>query len=149
MIATIEHKQQHYRINLAEPIDLSLPFTTRANAASAWYVDPISSEPVRGDGFVGDVAQGGPVNFRNLSFNPHGNGTHTECVGHISRERESVNESLERYFWLAELVSVRPVQQGDDHLITAEAVQAALGDARPEALVIRTMPDDDSKQTRQ
>ena len=149
MIATIEHQQQQYRIDLAEPIDISLPLTARPEATSAWYVEPMQSEPVRMDGFVGSVAEGGPVNFRNLRFNPHGNGTHTECVGHISREHESVNDSLKRHFWLAQLVTVTPEPQGEDHVITQAALQQALGDARPEAIVIRTLPNDEGKRSRQ
>ena len=48
--------------------------------------------------WVGDVKQGGSVNFRNISFNPHGNGTHTECVGHISKEDFSINQCLKKFF---------------------------------------------------
>ena len=60
-------------------VDLSIPL--RGNGKenpSAWYVEPPSMEPVRGAGFVGSVAEGGAVNFRTISFNPHGHGTHTE-----------------------------------------------------------------------
>ena len=42
--------------------------------------------PVVAGDFVGSTASGGPVNFFNIRVNPHGNGTHTECVGHIARE---------------------------------------------------------------
>ena len=55
--------------------------------SSAWYVDPMSDiqRPYETDeGFTGSVAEGGSVNFRNIAFNPHGNGTHTECLGHIT-----------------------------------------------------------------
>ena len=39
----------------------------------------------------GSVAEGGSVNFYDIDFNPHGHGTHTECIGHISKEKESYN----------------------------------------------------------
>ena len=41
--------------------------------------------------WIGSVEKGSSVNFRNIKFNPHGHGTHTECVGHITPKIHSVN----------------------------------------------------------
>ena len=79
-------------IDLASPFDLSLPLIADRKGPSAWYVEPMRIEPVRANGWVGAVAEGGSVNFRDIAFNPHGHGTHTECVGHITEVVHSVNE---------------------------------------------------------
>lgn len=150
MIAQITHQGQAFSVDLSQPIDISLPLAASKQAASAWYVPPISIEPVRMDGFVGSVNEGGSVNFRNILFNPHGNGTHTECVGHISKEPYSVNQALKRFFFTAQLITVQPEQQGDDAVITLPQLQAALANKPfPEAVVIRTLPNDAQKRTRQ
>lgn len=130
-------------------IDISIPYRTSKDAASAWYVDPIKIEPVRGDGFVGSVEEGGSVNFRDVTFNPHGNGTHTECVGHIAPECFSVNQHLKKWMFNALLISIEPIERDGDLVMTAEQFQATIGDHRPEAIVLRTLPNDASKLKRQ
>jgi arylformamidase len=86
MIASLFHKGKDYKIDLYQPIDISIPLSTDEKCTSAWYVSPMKLEPVVNGNWIGDVSKGGSVNFRNITFNPHGNGTHTECVGHISKE---------------------------------------------------------------
>ncbi|MBT5977081.1 MAG: cyclase family protein [Flavobacteriales bacterium] len=130
-------------------IDISIAYRTTKEAASAWYVEPIKIEPVRGEGFVGSVAEGGSVNFRDITFNPHGNGTHTECVGHIAPECFSVNQHLKQWMFKALVITLEPKQVGEDLVLTLEQFQTAIGNDRPEALVLRTLPNDDSKVNRQ
>ena len=122
-------------------IDLSIPYRTTSEATSAWYVGPIIIEPVRGDGFVGSVQEGGSVNFKNITLNPHGNGTHTECVGHIAPECFSINQHLTKWMFDAELVSITPEKQGDDLVITKSQIVEALSGAQCEALVLRSLPN--------
>ena len=40
----------------------------------AWYIDGPRREPVRLGDWVGDVNQGGGVNFFDVHFNPHAHG---------------------------------------------------------------------------
>lgn len=148
MIASIEINEQTFRFDLDQPIDLSLPLGTNPNSASAWYVDPVKIEPVKGDGFVGDVNQGGSVNFNNIFFNPHGNGTHTESVGHISKEKESINQYLKRFFFTARLITVHPEKRGEDEVITEREIRELLKE-KCEAIIIRTSPNGPDKKTRQ
>ncbi len=95
-----------YKADLNQPLDISIPLSP--DGPRAWYVDPMTIEPVRTDRFTGSVAEGGDVNFRNIFFNPHGHGTHTESVGHIDREVTSVNATLSQYFFSVLLVSLEP-----------------------------------------
>ncbi|MFN5373708.1 MAG: cyclase family protein, partial [Flavobacteriia bacterium] len=71
---------QHF-IDTSAPIDLSLALSASPDNPRAWYVDAPRMEPVRANGFIGSVAEGGAVNFRDVFFNPHGHGTHTESYG--------------------------------------------------------------------
>ena len=41
MIATIFHKGKDYKIDLYQPIDISIPLTAEKNCVSAWYVEPM------------------------------------------------------------------------------------------------------------
>lgn len=141
-------------IDLSQAIDISLPITTQADAASAWYCPPATIEPVMTEHFVGDVNQGGAVNFRNVSFNPHGNGTHTECVGHISKEWNSINDCLKEFFFVAQLLSIQPkVLENGDQVINQAALEQAWRIAEKElnvkALIIRTLPNSVQKRKTQ
>ncbi len=153
MIATIEHKGRSYRIALNDPIDLSLPLAGDAIGPRAWYVGPVVMEGVCDGEKVYTVANGASVNFRNVFFNPHGHGTHTESVGHITPEILPVGPLLQRYFFTAQVMSVRPSERRHadgqmDHVITLEHCRGGIGENPPEALVIRTLPNDDAKRTR-
>lgn len=146
MFVTINHKGKTYKTDFDQPIDISIPLRAGKENVSAWYVEPVSIEPVRMGDWIGDVKQGGSVNFRNIRFNPHGNGTHTECVGHISKEDYSINQCLKKFFFLAELITVLPEQSGtNDHIITKKQIEDALAGKKPEALVIRTLSNPPEK----
>jgi arylformamidase len=147
MIATIFHLGREYKVDLFKPIDISIPLTNSEECASAWYVGPMKLEPVVTGEWVGDVNKGGSVNFRNITFNPHGNGTHTECVGHISKEFYTINKSLERFMFVAELITVLPTQlDNGDFVITRKQLAGVLSEAnKPEALVIRTLGNSPAK----
>lgn len=146
MFASISHKGKTYKADLSKPIDISIPLRAGEKNVNAWYVPPVRIEPVVMGDWIGDVNKGAPVNFRNVFFNPHGNGTHTESVGHISQENYSVNQSLKEFFFIAELVSVLPEEQANgDFVITKKIIQNVLGDKTPEAIVIRTISNPVSK----
>lgn len=149
MKTTISNNNNEYQIDLSEPIDISIPLTADINNPTAWYVNAPSFEPVQGDGFVGDVNQGGSVNFRNIYFNPHGHGTHTECVGHISKESYTINQCLKQFFFLAELVSILPEKQGEDYIITESQIKDAYKSTDAKAIIIRTLPNDTDKLSKQ
>ena len=132
-------------MNFKDGIDISIPFRTTPSATSAWYVGPITIEPVRGEDFVGSVKEGGSVNFRDVTLNPHGNGTHTECVGHISPECQSINQHLTRWMFEAILITIEPSKRGEDLVITKAQIIQALSERIPEALVLRTVPNTSGK----
>lgn len=147
MIATIFHAGKEYKVDFYNPIDISMPLSTDPNSTSAWYVGPMKLEPVVMGEWVGDVSRGGSVNFRTVTFNPHGNGTHTECVGHISKEFYTINQGLKRFMFLAEVITVLPFElENGDFVITRKQLEELLKQSgKPEALVIRTLGNGKNK----
>ncbi|HLG04321.1 MAG TPA: cyclase family protein [Bacteroidia bacterium] len=144
MFATITHKGKTYKVDLSRPHDISIPVSP--HGARAWYVEQAKFEPVRSGNWTGAVKEGGSVNFRTIVFNPHGHGTHTECVGHISPEIENVNAHLRNWFFIAELITVLPEQQENgDFLITRKQLEILLEGKRPEAVVLRTVANSGAK----
>lgn len=149
MKTTIQHNNTLLEIDLSKPIDISIPITNTDDNLIAWYIDKPVIEPVKFDEWVGKVSSGmSSTNFNNILFNPHGHGTHTECLGHITRDFYSVNQALKQFFFSAELVSVSLEKRGEDLVITKEAIAKALSGNTPEAIVIRTLPNEPSKKSR-
>jgi arylformamidase len=141
---------------IGEPIDISIPLRFNGPQPNAYGAEMASSKPVEAGDLVGDTRLGGSVNFEQYTFIPHCNGTHTECVGHITNERISVRDCLQDAFIPAFLISVSPEWIGgsDDLVITLEALEAATEAfshplSRDKALIVRTLPNDDSKMTRE
>lgn len=149
MIARIQHNDQNFEVDLSKPIDISMPLTNTDENPIAWYIEKPVIEPVRFGHWIGKVSEGSSsTNFNNIFFNPHGHGTHTECVGHITKEFYSINQYLKSFFFTAELVSVMPEIRGEDLVITKKQIENALGDKLPEAIVIRTLPNLQEKRSK-
>ena len=149
MKATINHNSQTFQVDFSKPLDISIPLTNTDENPIAWYIEKPEIEPVRFGDWIGKVSEGSSsTNFNNIVFNPHGHGTHTECLGHITKEFYSINQSLKAFFFLAELVSVEPESQGADFVITKEQIEKALNGKTPEAIVIRTLPNLKEKRSK-
>jgi kynurenine formamidase len=140
--------ERHY-IETNKPLDISIGLRAGNDNPRAWYVDPPRFEPVRANGFLGSVQEGGSVNFRDVYFNPHGHGTHTECCGHITPEVFSVNKTLTKYFFKATLISILPdVLENGDHVIFAHHFSSLTKTDFSEALVIRTLGNQEDKKSK-
>lgn len=147
MKTTIQHNNKTYEIDLAQPIDISLPIQNNHLNPIAWYLSQPEINPVIMGDFVGSVASGkSSTNFNNILFNPHGHGTHTECLGHITKDFYSINQTLKQFVFIAELISIEPEFFEDDFIITKTQVEKALKGNTPEALVIRTLPNNSDKK---
>lgn len=154
MKATITHQNQTFQVDLSKPIDISLPLSNTDNNPIAWYIEKPQIEPVRFGNWVGSVEGGATTNFNNIFFNPHGHGTHTECLGHITKEFLSINQALKNFFFTAQLISIQPDIQGEDFVITKNQLEKALNvqtlhrNVSPEAIIIRTFPNLDEKKSK-
>ncbi len=150
MIAEIEHSSKKYKIDLSKPIDISIPIDMSRQNISAWYLDAPKIAPVESGDWVGSVTEGADVNFNNIQFNPHAHITHTECVGHITKELYSINKNLKQFFFLAEVITIVPEEiENGDLVITKKQLKVAFGDKKREAVIIRTMPNSDDKLNNQ
>lgn len=131
-------------IDTSAPIDLSIQISSEG--VLAWYLKPPRFEPVRENGFLGSVAEGGVVNFRDIYFNPHGHGTHTESHGHITRDVFPVSQCFSKYFFKCLLVSVEPtLMENGDRVVLGHQLAEVLASNPCEALAVRTLPNAESK----
>jgi len=146
------HLDSERYIDTSKGLDISIPLSNDEKNPLAWYVDKPVFEPVRAEGFIGLVTEGSSTNFRNISFNPHGHGTHTECLGHITSEIYSVNKKLKDSFLTAEVITIVPdktwneKEQLFDEIISYNLLQEAITSSQVEAIVLRTSPNTLSKK---
>ena len=150
MLAKITHNKETFTVNLLEPIDISVPITSKSNP-QAWYLDKPQFTTVKNGDWVGSVKDGGDVNFRTITFNPHSHGTHTETVGHITSQIHSINKHLKTFFFIVEVVTVIPEKletPDNDFVIKASQFDSVLNDSSAQALIIRTLPNLEDKKTK-
>lgn len=138
------------KINSMKYIDISIPLDKDAVGPNCFYAPLFEASPVVAGDFIGDTSKGGSVNFFNVKINPHGNGTHTECVGHIAKERIYINDVLKHSFFSAKLISVFPTRlENGDKVIMKNQIKEALEDYNnEEALIVRTLPNEEDKMRR-
>jgi arylformamidase len=143
-----------------EAVDISIPLKFNGPQPNAFGVESATAKACEHGSLVGDTRRGGSCNFEQVTLIPHCNGTHTESVGHVTKERISVRECLTDVLVSAKLISVDPQPAvtcgesyavpfgGKDIVITRSSLEQAIASDRPDALVVRTLPNDDSKLTR-
>src|SRR5690606_34459978 len=148
MKATITHNQKTYNIDLAKPLDISLSLRGDDKNPVAWYLGSPKITPVKDGDFIGKVSEGASTNFNNIQFNPHAHGTHTECVGHITREFHSINEYLKTFFFTARLISIQPEREGEDMSTYKEKNKKKITKDEVDALIIRSRPSYIDKRIR-
>lgn len=139
--------RKNYQADLSQAIDISIPLKDGFENPNCFYAPIPEFSPVRAGTFVGSTQEGGVVNFKNVRINPHGNGTHTECVGHISKEVFTINQNLKEFHFIAKLISIYPeLLENGDKIIFKKHIELALEKNEAKALIIRTLPNDDLKK---
>ena len=164
MYSELTIAESRHKFDLSKPIDISIPLQFNGPQPNAYGVAPATSIPCAAGDLVGDTRQGGSCNFEQYTFIPHCNGTHTECIGHITNERISVRDCLRDVVIPAVLISAAPEQPDEidetyspsaetgDLLITRRVIKVALepiANGVAPALIIRTMPNAEAKLTRE
>ncbi len=151
-----------YLADLSDPLSIAIPLDFDGVQPNHFDAPRAHAHALTERGFAGDVRAGGNVNCEQLSLTPHCNGTHTECVGHLTTDRIAVHEVLRGGLQVARLVSVRAAALGDcgeraapdaaagEPVVTAALLSAALAGfaGESDALVVRTLPNDAGKLTR-
>jgi len=151
MIITLHFNAKQWQADLSQPLDISIPLKEGELNPTCYYADPVKFDTIEMGNFIGSVQRGGSVNYQKISFTPHGNGTHTECYGHLVADpKATLNSLLNIFHFITEVISLRPhFLDNGDALITLESLKQKIKHPTAKALVIRTLPNDDSKKTRQ
>ena len=103
MKAIIQANSRTYTIYIDQPLDISIPFRASKENVNAWYLPPPKIYPAKVKEWTGSVKQGAAVNFNTIEFNPHAHGTHTECVGHITKELHTINAGIDRMEFFSDM----------------------------------------------
>ena len=160
MKAIINIKGKKVEVDFSQGKDISIPLNFNGEQPNTYGVDKATSKPYQDGQFIGDTRKGGPCNFETYSFTPHCNGTHTECIGHITDERITILFSLDEEMIPSTLISVTPKNtnenytpklNAEDLVITKEDLDLQLKGVNPEllrGLIIRTLPNSENKKGR-
>jgi len=146
MVLFFNHNGNSYSFNTLEPIDISLPVMRGGIGVNCFYANKPSYLPYQAGSFIGNVAMGGACNVDLISFMPHGNGTHTECIGHINSDGQTIPDTLKEGFMLVSLITVLPDEIEGDHIISRHLIEARGVEEQTEAIIVRTLPNLESKR---
>ncbi len=158
MKAGIEIGNKKYTVDFSKGIDISIPLNFNGEQPNTYGVEKATSQPYQDGQFIGDTRKGGPCNFETYSFTPHCNGTHTECIGHITDERIDILSSLNEEIIPSTLISVIPKSTDENYIpslntedlvITKEDLKSQLEHVKSKfltGLIIRTLPNNKSKK---
>ena len=166
-IISVSVNNQTVSFDDEKPISIAVPLKFDGDQPNAYDVEKATAAAYETGDLVGDTRRGGSCNFDGIKFIPHCNGTHTECVGHITDARISVHDCLKDILTTAVLISVAPEKAEDtsesysipfaenDLIITRKAIENALANLESKfhascfmlhaSLVVRTLPNDESK----
>ena len=149
MKITFKKGRKTYQADLSKPLDISIPLEEGDRTVNCFYAPWMETAPVVAGDFIGSTQKGGPVNFLNVKINPHGNGTHTECVGHIAKEKFTINQSLQKFHFLAKVITVIPTKmENGDQVIMKNQIDTVFKKKEAEAVIIRTFPNHPDKLKR-
>jgi len=143
---------ERYAVRTDRPLHLAIPLDFHGAQPEAFGLPSARAEVCREDTFVGDTRLGGSCNCEQVSLVPHGSGTHTEGIGHLTDSRIAIHAALREALIPATLVTLtpEPVESGRAPAVTGASI-ARLGLASGpflRGLVVRTKPNDWSKKSR-
>ena len=139
MLSSIQIGEKIFHYNSDNFIDLSIPLDFKGEQVNYFDVDKAKAKPFKNENVIGDTKQGGGCNFDVVTFIPHCNGTHTECVGHIVDEDVWVSDVIDDSLIPATLITL----SSDNGIINGDILDSVPGFGQ--AFIIRTVPNDDSK----
>ena len=141
MKTVIELGSHEFQADLSKPVEIGISLRDGDENPNCFFAPSPRFQPFKSGDFVGCIKEGSPVNFFDVKFNPHGNGTHTECSGHVFDNGLVMAGLLDRFFFPAVLVSAQPTDEG--------VVKRKYFDDIPdwaEAVIVRTLPNSIEKK---
>ena len=140
MIAAIHRNGQTFTTDLSKGTDISIAI----GDARCYYAPPVNAVPVEIGSFIGSVKMGGSVNYYQLTSCPHGQGTHTECVGHITEQNQSINKVNKDFHFVGMLVSASLTEKTNgDLVVMKDDIKSSFlkKTIDVDACIIRTIPN--------
>eukprot|EP01100_Stratorugosa_tubuloviscum_P008886 TRINITY_DN3714_c0_g1_i2.p1 TRINITY_DN3714_c0_g1~~TRINITY_DN3714_c0_g1_i2.p1 ORF type:complete len:221 (+),score=86.40 TRINITY_DN3714_c0_g1_i2:39-701(+) len=162
--------------SVSKPFDLSIHINPndQNKQVNAFNLPRAVKQTFQCGNFIADVSQGGSINCDQISLWPHANGTHTECVGHVTSQKITIEQALQAIggviFVPALIISIEPqpihltqdlypaIHQNEELVISKQLIETAIINATFQfsqsiissikAIIIRTLPNDDSKKNR-
>ncbi|MDB6105146.1 MAG: hypothetical protein JWO52_5145 [Gammaproteobacteria bacterium] len=149
--------------DLSKPLEIAILQDFSAQQPRHFGAPQASTRPFSVPGFPGSVARGASCNCTVITLIPHCNGTHTECVGHLTTEALDAHRQVPPGLLPALLTTIEPVDahralettepapQAGDKLITRRSMERSWPDTlpfQPRAMVIRTLPNEAGKMRR-
>lgn len=164
MILSLTLKNKTFRFDTAQVQDISIPLRFNGRQPNLFGVKHATSIPFKGGEIIGDTRQGGSCNFEEVNIIPHCNGTHTECIGHVTHQRFSICRQLTGALIPSSLISVLPEAcdrsnetydpsfDKDDKIISRKSLVPLLSSVSPlflKGLIVRSLPHDAAKLSRE
>lgn len=156
ILATAVVDDVELRVDFDTPHCIAIGLRFDGDQPNAFGLPRATAAPFSVGAFVGDTRAGGSVNCEVVTMAPHGNGTHTECVGHVVDERVDVHGLVDPALLTAALITVPLTRFGDTEesyvvpvdstelVLTSASLSAALLECpsaqETDALIIRTSP---------
>lgn len=166
MKLTFQHHDTTYTCDADRSHSLAITLDFNGAQANFFQTDKASSKPLQLRDSVADTGAGNSFNVDCLSLIPHCNGTHTETVGHIVDDQVWIADAIKQPLLVASLITVPPTVADlsstqdsylpklgpTDQVISLATIEAALQAAqvervKPQALIVRTLPNSQQKQT--
>ena len=163
MQAELIYGGQKVRAALDRGVSLAIAVEFGTAGPRHFGVGAPESRPFALGSFSGSVATGASANCSTVTLTPHCQMTHTETVAHLTREAGDAWRVVPRGLLPAVVVSVVPEPASEssestdpqpyatDALITKRRLRAAWPMTRmvdPVAVIVRTLPNDATKRTR-
>ena len=162
-VAWLECQGRQLSFDAANPLSLAIELNFDEHAPQWFGAPPPHNRALQVGSFSGRVTGGASCNASTLTLTPHCDGTHTEGIGHLTRERHDARDAVPAGFLPALLLSVtparaasgtetaRPAPRMDDMLIMRQALLSAWPQQlpfTPLALIVRTLPNTAAKCAR-
>ncbi len=154
----IQYNGKTYLISNEYVADLSIQNTFLGDAPIFYDSMQPDNAPLKSNGFIGDIKQGGSCNVPVVSINIHCTGTHTECEGHVNDSDIKIVDVCPLGLIPALLITIEPelasetkdsyhIQLKKDLVITKDALKKTMSQ-EIKALIVRTVPNKESKKSR-
>ena len=165
MQLTFQHNGNAYKCDTDRRHSLAVTLDFNGKQPNFFETDKATSKPLKLGDFTASTRTGGSCNVDCLAMIPHCNGTHTETVGHIVDDDVWLADVAIQPLMLASLISVAtttvesnttdsylPKLAASDQIISLASIESALKAAevdrvKPQALILRTLPNSTAKKS--